>query len=118
MKEHMLGAQWLDVATHKEITFEARSLSGVKTAGDTTTADVGGILTLKGVAKEVTVPVKFTYLKDKLGSRNQNQKGDLLVVRATFKILRTDFGINPKAPQEKVSDEILLTLSIAGAAPR
>ena len=29
-----------------------------------------------------------------------------------------DFGINPKAPADKVSDTIDLTLSIAGASPR
>jgi polyisoprenoid-binding protein YceI len=47
-----------------------------------------------------------------------NQQGDLLVIRANFAIKRSDFGINPKAPEDKVSDTIDLTLSIAGAAPR
>ena len=118
MKEHMLGEQWLDVAKNKEITFEAKSLSNVKTTGDNTTADVTGTLTIKGVAKEVTAPVKLTYLKDKLGMRVPNQKGDLLVIRANFAIKRSDFGINPKAPEDKVSDTIDLTLSIAGSSPR
>jgi len=45
-------------------------------------------------------------------------KGDLLVIRSNFTIKRIDFGINPGAPQDKVSNEIELTLSIAGAAPR
>ena len=47
-----------------------------------------------------------------------NQKGDLLVIRASFAVKRSDFGINPKAPEDKVADTIDLTLSIAGAAPR
>ena len=118
MKEHLHGGQWMDTANHGEITFQAKSLKDVKTNGDDTTADVTGTLTLKGVTKEITVPVKLTYLKDKLGMRVPNQKGDLLVIRSTFTIKRTDFGINPGAPQDKVSDEIELTLSIAGAAPR
>ena len=118
MKEHMHGEQWLDVAKHKEITFEAKSLSNVKTTGDNTTADVTGTLTIKGVAKEVTAPVKLSYLKDKLGMRVPNQKGDLLVIRASFAVKRSDFGINPKAPEDKVADTIDLTLSIAGAASR
>jgi polyisoprenoid-binding protein YceI len=118
MKEHLQSDQWLDVAKNKEITFEAKALGLVKTTGDNTTADVTGTLTIKGVAREVTVPVKFTYLKDKLGLRVPNQKGDLLVIRANFAIKRSDFGINPKAPEDKVSDLIDLTLSIAGAAPR
>src|SRR5262245_26873785 len=118
MKEHMHGGQWLDVATHKEITFEAKELKNVKTTGDNTTADAVGTFTLKGVTKEITVPVKLTYLKDKLGQRMQNAKGDLLVVRANFTIKRSDYGVNPKAPTDKVADEIELTLSIAGAAPQ
>lgn len=118
MKEHMHGNQWLDVAKFKEITFEAKSLSNVKTQGDNTTADVAGSLTLHGVTKEITVPVKFTYLKDKLSQRIPKMEGDLLVIRSTFTIKRTDYGINPGAPTDKVTDEIELTLSIAGAAPK
>jgi len=118
MKEHMHGDQWLDVAKHKEITFEAKSFSNVKTTGDNTTAEVTGTLTIRGVAKEVNAPVKLSYLKGKLGLRVPNQKGDLLVIRASFAVKRSDFGINPKAPEDKVADTIDLTLSIAGAAPR
>jgi polyisoprenoid-binding protein YceI len=118
MKDHMHGEQWLDTAKHGEITFEAKSLTNVKTQGDVTTADATGTFTLKGVSKEITAPVKLTYLKDKLGQRTPNMKGDLLVIRSTFTIKRADFGINPAAPQDKVADEIELTLSIAGAAPQ
>jgi polyisoprenoid-binding protein YceI len=118
MKEHLHGAQWMDVAKYPEITFQAKELKNAKTAGDTTTAEVTGTLTLRDVTKEITVPVKLTYLKDKLGQRVPNLKGDLLVIRANFSVKRSDYGINPKAPEDKVSDEISLTLSIAGAAPR
>jgi len=118
MKEHMLGKDWVDVANNKEITFEAKELKNVKTTGDTTTADAVGTFTLKGVTKDITVPVKITYLKDKLGQRMPNAKGDLLVIRAKFSVKRTDYGINPKAPEDKVANTIDLTLSIAGAAPQ
>lgn len=119
MKEHMHGAQWMDVANHKEITFDAKELKNVKTGAEKTTADAVGTLTLKGVSKEVTVPVTLTYLKDKLAARTNGQmKGDLLVVRANFAINRADYGINPKAPADKVAETIDLTLSIAGAAPQ
>lgn len=119
MKEHLHGAQWMDMATHKEISFEAKQLKNAKTAGDKTTADATGTLTIKGVARELTVPVTLTYLKDRLGARSNNQmQGDLLVIRASFTIKRADFGINPKAPEDKVAEDIDLTLSIAGASPR
>jgi polyisoprenoid-binding protein YceI len=118
MKDHLQGGQWMDVAKFPEITFEAKELKNVKTAGDTTTADAAGSLTIRGVTKDVSVPVKLTYLKDKLGLRVPNQKGDLLVIRANFSIQRADYGINPGAPKDKVADTIDLTLSIAGAAPQ
>jgi polyisoprenoid-binding protein YceI len=117
-QQHMLSDKWMDAAKFPEIAFEAKELKDAKTNGDTTTADVTGTFTLKGVSKEITVPVKFTYLKDKLGQRMPNQKGDLLVVRANFSIKRSDFGIMPGQMEEKVSDTIELTLSIAGASPR
>jgi len=118
MKEHMHGPQWMDVANNKEIAFEAKQLKNVKTDGNKTTADAVGTLTIKGTSKEITAPVTLTYLKDKLGLRVPNLKGDLLVVRSTFTVKRSDYGINPGAPTDKVSDEIELTLSIAGAAAK
>ena len=116
MKGHLHSPMWLDTAKNKEITFETKELKNVKTTGDKTAADASGTLTIKGVAKEVTVPVTLTYLKGKLGQRVPNMKGDLLVIRANFTIKRSEYSINPGAPEEKVSDEISLTLSIAGAA--
>jgi polyisoprenoid-binding protein YceI len=116
MNEHLHGSQWMDVAKFPEITFETKELKNVKVSGNTTTAEAVGTLTIKGVAKELTAPVKLTYLKDKLGQRVPNLKGDLLVLRSSFTIKRSDFGINPSAPKDKVSDEIELSLSVAGAA--
>lgn len=118
MKEHLHGNQWMDVAKYPEITFVTKALDKVKVAGAVTTAEAAGTLTIKGVSKEIKAPVKLTYLQDKLGQRVPNMKGDLLVLRTNFKIKRSDFGINPGAPTDKVSDEIELTLSIAGAAAR
>jgi polyisoprenoid-binding protein YceI len=119
MKEHLHGKDWLEVTKHPTITFEAGKLTNVRTQGDETTAEVTGKFTLKGVTRELTVPVRFTYLKDKLGARsNGRQQGDLLVVRSKFTLKRSDFGLNPGAPTDKVANEIALTLSLAGAAPR
>jgi polyisoprenoid-binding protein YceI len=116
MNEHLHGSQWMDVAKYPDITFETKELKNVKVSGNTTTAEAVGTLTIKGVAKEITAPVKLTYLKDKLGQRVPNMKGDLLVLRTSFTIKRSDFGINPSAPKDKVSDDIELSLSVAGAA--
>lgn len=118
MKEHMHGDKWLDAAKHSEITFETKSLANVKTTGDVTTADVTGTFTLHGVSKEISTPVKFTYLKDKLSARMPSMKGDLLVIRANFLINRDDFDIAKGQYQDKVATTIDLSLSIAGAAAK
>ena len=99
-QQHLLSDKWMGAAKFPEIVFEAKELKNVKTNGDATTADATGAFTLKGIAKEITVPVKFTYLKDKLGQRVPNQKGDLLVIRSTFSIKRSDFGIMPGQMEE------------------
>ncbi|MCX6925120.1 MAG: YceI family protein [Verrucomicrobia bacterium] len=117
-QQPMLSDKWMDAAKYPEISFEAKKLTNVKTSGDVITADVVGTFTLKGITKEITAPVKFTFLKDKLGQRVPNQKGDLLVMRSTFSIKRSDFGIMPGQAEDKVSETIELTLSIAGASRR
>ena len=119
MGDHLRGDQWLDVARHPAIVFEADSLANVRTQGQQTLADVTGRLTVKGVTKEITVPVSFTHLPDKLGARvgDPKVKGDLLVLRTAFNINRSDFGIKAGEMTDKVAENIHLTLSIAGAAP-
>ena len=119
MKEHLHGKEWMGTATHNEIKFTVAGLDSVKQQGDTVEATVKGTFTMKGVAKEIRVPAKATLLPGKLAARtNGQQEGDLLVLRSSFTLKRTDFGINPGAPSEKVSDEIEVSLAIAGACPK
>ncbi len=116
-QEHLHGNGWLDVAKFPEITFESEGAKNVKTHDNVTTADIAGKMTIKGTTQSISVPVKLTYLKDKLQART-GKPGDLLVLRATFAVKRSDFGINSGKMQDKVADDIELSLSLAGAAPR
>jgi polyisoprenoid-binding protein YceI len=120
MSEHLRSDQWLDVAKHPSIVFEAVSTHNIRPQGTHILADVSGRLTVKGVTREVTVPVTFTHLPDKLGARvgDPKVKGDLLVLRTTFQINRNDFGIKAGEMTDKVAETINLSLSIAGSAPR
>lgn len=119
MQNHMHGDGWLDTATHGEITFEVTGLSHVEKNGMVIEAHATGIFSLKGVSKEITVPVKLTYLPGRLGDRtNGRTQGDLLVIRSTFSINRSEFGIKPGQSLDKVADDIELKLSIAGASPK
>ncbi len=118
MREHLQGKDWLDAGQHPEIIFEANGAENVRTEGGRIVADVKGRLTVKGVTRDVVVPVSFSHLPDKLGARvgDPKVKGDLLVVRATFAINRSDFGIQPGQMTDKVAEQIQLSLSLAGAA--
>jgi polyisoprenoid-binding protein YceI len=117
MNGHLHSAMWLDAATYPEIKFVALKLDSVNSSGNTTTADAVGNLTIKGVTKEITVPIKLTYLEGKLGQRIPGLNGDLLVLRTHFTIKRSDFGIQAHQSEDKVSDDIQINLSIAGASP-
>jgi polyisoprenoid-binding protein YceI len=118
MQEHMHGAEWLDIGTHPEITFEIKEVLNPKQSGNEGTAEVKGLFTLKGVTKEITVPVRVNYLPGRLKERGGDKDGDLLVVRTNFQIKRSDFGIKANEHLEKVSDTIDISLSVAGASPK
>lgn len=118
MQEHLHGAMWLDVKSHPEITFETTGVAEVQTRDNVTSAQITGRLTVKGVTRELKIPATFTYLKDKLRARSGQQDGDILVVRASFVIKRSEFGINAGKFEDKVADDIHLKLSLAGLAPR
>jgi polyisoprenoid-binding protein YceI len=119
MLEHMHGEEWLDVVKHPEISFEVKEVLNAQHDGKEGTADVKGTFTLKGVSKDLIVPVKVTYLPGRLADRtNGKQEGDLLVVRTNFQINRNDFGIKEGEHLDKVSETIDISLSVAGAAPK
>ena len=116
MKKHMLDEGWMHVSKFPTIEFVAGEMTNIKTNGTNITGTIEGKLTVKGVTKKVSVPVRLTYLKGMLIKRNR-VPGDLLVLRSDFTIKRSDYGINAGNNEEKVSDEIELKLRVAGAAP-
>lgn len=120
MQEHLLSGGWLNAAANPEIVFEIETLSSVETEGNTTTAIAQGAFTLKGVTKQISVPVKITHLAGAFGKRmnKPDLDGDLLVVRGKFSITRTDYGIRPGQNEDKVADEIELSLALVGSAPK
>lgn len=119
MKETLHGPDWLDVAKNPKIEFAMKEVTDYKSAGENVfELTVVGDMTCKGVTKELTIPVKATYLAGKLGDRSIKMKGDLLVLRAEFSIKRKDFGIKPDTSGQVVAEEIQLRVSIAGVSPK
>jgi polyisoprenoid-binding protein YceI len=120
MTDHLRGDKWLNAAANPEISFELTKLDDVKSSGKDTTATAVGKLSIKGVTKDVSVPVKLTYLAGAFGKRINKPEvgGDLLVVRGEFTVNRSDYGIMPGQMEDKVNPEIKLTLAIVGGSPK
>jgi polyisoprenoid-binding protein YceI len=116
MKEHIHAPDWMDVAKYPEIIFTLSKLTNLRKDGLHLLADAHGSMTIKGVTKPLVASVKLTYLKDMLIKRNR-VPGDLLVIRSKFVVKRSAFGIRPGEKEEKVADEIEISLNVAGAAP-
>ncbi len=117
MTEHLHSAGWVDAKQHEDISFSFAKLDDVKSTGDNKwSATANGQFMLKGVTKDVSVPVTLTYLPGSFGKRVNKPElpGDLLVVRGTFSIQRADFGIKPGQNEDKVSPVIQLTFALVG----
>jgi polyisoprenoid-binding protein YceI len=115
MKDTLHGPDWLNVKEHPEIKFNFKKVVEAKKGdGGVFEMKVTGDFECKGKTKEMTIPVRVTYLKGKLGNRQRGLKGDLLVVRTEFTIKRSDFEIKPDMGAAVVAEEIRIFASICG----
>jgi polyisoprenoid-binding protein YceI len=116
LKEHIHGADWMNVKKYPKITFRLTKLENVRKQGIDVLADAKGKMTIRNVTIAMSVPVKITYLKGMLEKRNR-VPGDLLIIRSKFSVKRDQFNIRAGEKLEKVANEIELSLNVAGAAP-
>ena len=107
---HLRSDDFFAVATYPALTFKSSHV--VKTGDDA--YDVAGTLTIRGVAKEITLPV--TYLgtaKDPWGNARAG-------FEASLTLNRKDFGLTWNAALETggflVGDEVRIALSIQAIA--
>lgn len=117
MKEKLHSDEWLDVEKYPEITFKITRVGEVKKRGaDQFELQVTGDFTIRDVTREMTVPVRISYLPGKLSSRLRGMEGDLLVVRAAFTLKRSDFNIRTDMDGAILADEMEIRAGIVGAA--
>ncbi len=118
MKKLMLG-HWLDPTEFPTVDLVFKRVAAVKTDGDNGfELTVVGDFTCHGVTKEITVPIQVAFLPGRLADRVKGKEGDLLVLRSTFSILRSDYDIYPGTALDTVADEVQLHVTIVGACPR
>ena len=120
MRAHLLSKDWLGAKSNPEISFEIKKVSDVERKGaNVSEVEVTGVFTLNGISKQITADARVTYMPGKLRDfSNGKLQGDLLVIRSEFEIKRSEFGIRPGEFLDKVSNEIDLSLSIAGTAAK
>lgn len=108
LTEHLLAADFFDVAKYPQATFRSTS---VKALGEGR-LEVTGTLDLHGVQKPVVLDVKLNK-----AAAHPMTKADAVGFDATATIKRSDFGISMYVPM--VSDEIALRITTeAGAEAR
>lgn len=103
---HLKSADFFDVANHPTLTFNGKSLK----KKDDENFVLNGVLTVKGISKEVTLDVEFGGInKDPWG----NEKAGFSL---NGKINRKDFGLNWNAALETggvlVSDEVKISAEV------
>jgi len=100
----MLGEQVLDVTRFPQIEFTSSGVKSFSKKGDAFELQVEGTLTLHGVKKTVTVPVRVQVAND--GS---------LTTDAEVSLLQSDYGITPikvAGGTVRVKDKLKLTFHI------
>ncbi|HMN95165.1 MAG TPA: YceI family protein [Phycisphaerales bacterium] len=109
------GADWMDVASHPEITVTLVKVAAARPIAENTFEILAEVeIGMKGRTVAQQVPIRATYLPGRLGDRVPNMKGDLLVLRSRFTVKRSDFELKPDASAEVVANEIQITAAITG----
>jgi polyisoprenoid-binding protein YceI len=107
--KHLRSADFFDADNHPTIKFQS-----TRVKGGGTKFDVVGNLTIRGVSKELTLPVSFLgFAKDPWGNARAGFETEVT-------INRKDFGLHWNAPLEAggflVGDEVKINLSVQGVA--
>jgi polyisoprenoid-binding protein YceI len=107
---HLRSDDFFAVGTHPTLTFASSRI--VKTGDDT--YDVAGTLTIRGVAREITLPVTY------LGTARDPWGNVRAGFEASLTLNRKDFGLTWNAALETggflVGDEVRINLSIQAIA--
>ncbi len=112
--KHLLGKDWLDEESNKDVAFDIKKISGVQLVSSAGGKGIAkgtaeGTFSLHGVTKPMSFPIEITYI-DKGGA-------DLVMVKTEFTIALKDFNIAGKKGivGSKVAETIVVKVSAFGA---
>ena len=106
---HLRSPDFFDIDNHPLITFKS-----TRVTGSGSQLQVTGVLTIRGVSKEITLPVSY------LGSAKDPWGNQRAGFETEVTLNRKDFGLNWNAALEAggflVGDEVKVSLSVQGIA--
>jgi len=121
--EHLQGKQWLDAAKYPDITLKFESATNVRLVKkgegfQTYRMTLSGGLTMHGVTRRMTIPIRVTHLVESEKTRTR-MPGDLLAGRAEFSVRLSNFKVKGMkgVVGSKVGETIDLKVSVMGSAP-
>jgi polyisoprenoid-binding protein YceI len=104
--EHLRKPDFFNANEFPQITFKSTEVAGKKNDKGETILDVTGDLTMHGVTRKVTLPVRL--LKVGQGMGGEQRSGFLCETR----LLRSEFGMTNMVPH--IGDEVAVTISFEG----
>lgn len=117
MTKNIYGDWCLNTAKYPRAELVVKSAKLLETKGTTFVGEVDADLTIKGITKPVKLTGTAKYAKNAAKVRFGDKEGDLLIIRASFSFLRSDFKIADEALNPLVvGNKIEVTANIAGAA--
>ena len=109
----MMGPQWLNAKQYPTIEFKSEKAALTdKPSGWT----VDGKFTLRGVTKDLSVPVEVRPFPTSLGQKLGFGDGPCIKVKTSFKVKLADYGIEiPSTAVATVQPEISVTIDLWGS---
>jgi polyisoprenoid-binding protein YceI len=119
--EHMRSDKYLDTEKFASATFKSVSVAGPKSIAPNQASEINvtGDLTIHGVTKRVTVPVRVVVIPESELSKGSRGPGDWIHATTTFSIKLTDYGITvPEKLVMKLANEVAVKLDVFAVAKK
>ena len=120
---HIKQKKWLWDSKHPEIAFSLTAVENVsleESTGETTTysATLRGVMTIRGESQEIAIDARISHMPESAQTR-AIAPGDLIAIRAQYKIVLSEFGVKNGIIGKKVADTITLEefLVLSSEAP-
>jgi polyisoprenoid-binding protein YceI len=119
---HLRGPDWLDAAKSPLVTVAVERAEGAKkVAANTASMTLVAKCSVHGVTHDVKIPATVTYL-DQTPKTMERVKGDLMRIRAEFKIKLSDYKVTGPPGSDviglKVADTLPIKVSIFGSTEK